>query len=132
MRSSNWGAALSAAFASVVTWLVSIQVAWAQAMPEGHPPNPQQDIYLPMAFVIAGAAAVAIALQYSSQGEQVNREVGSESRRIDMQAVVAESLEALQQLEVERPKMDPTQYNAEREALLGRGASAMAVLEEAG
>ncbi|MBX2802884.1 MAG: tetratricopeptide repeat protein [Myxococcales bacterium] len=106
--------------------LTFVQVAYAQAMPANHPDPPGQDWYIPLAVLVAGLAAAYLMLNQQTEGDE---QIEATSRRIDLQSTVDEMVEALKALEMEKGKMDPAEYQAERESLLARGSHAMAVLD---
>ncbi len=108
--------------------LLWASAAFAQGMPANHPSNPHMDWQVPAAVLMAGLLAGFLLL---SRQKQTDERIEQESRRIDLASTHDEVLEALKQLETEQAKMDPAEYKAEREALLARGARAMAVLDGA-
>lgn len=84
------------------------------------------EIALPILAMVAGIAASLLMMRTWSQSDE---QVEAESRRIDLQSTVDDSIEVLRALEIEQGKMDPAEYTAEREAVLARGAKAMEALE---
>ncbi len=109
---------------TAVAYGIAASAAWAQA--PGHAATEGQDVMVPLAVVIAGLAVAYVMLHRQTSGDEG---VEVESRRIDMRSTVDEAVEALKALELEKPKMDPQEYEAEREALVARGAHAMAALD---
>ncbi|HHO52110.1 MAG TPA: tetratricopeptide repeat protein [Deltaproteobacteria bacterium] len=100
-------------------------VALAQ-MPQDHPETPGMDWQIPAVVMVAGLLVGFLMLNQQTKGDE---EIEAESRRIDLRSTRDEVIEALRQLELEQGKMDPALYASEREALLARGARAMAVLD---
>lgn len=86
------------------------------------------EVLAPLLAVAAGALVTLLVLARQTQSDQ---EVEAQSRRIDLQSTVDDSLEVLRALETEQGKMDPAEYASEREAVLARGAQAMAALDDA-
>ncbi|MEM6928839.1 MAG: tetratricopeptide repeat protein, partial [Myxococcota bacterium] len=61
---------------------------------------------------------------------ETDTSIDEEAREIDLGATRDEVVEALRQLEVEKSKMDPGQYEIERQQLLARGAKALRELDD--
>lgn len=113
--------------ASILASSLWASTALAQ-MPQDHPSTPGMDWQIPAVVLVAGLLVGFLMLNNQTKGDD---EIEAESRRIDLRSTRDEVIEALRQLEIEQGKMDPALYQAEREALLARGARAMAVLDGA-
>ncbi len=84
----------------------------------------------PVAVLIAGAAtAWAMTTFRSGGGAGPSVDVEAERRRNELESTRDEVVEALKLLELEKEKLDPADYAAEREKLLARGARALEALE---
>lgn len=82
---------------------------------------------LPLGILLLGLLAGFLLLQRETEADA---SIDEEAREIDLGATRDEVVEALKQLEVEKPKMDPGQYEVERQQLLARGAKALQELDE--
>jgi tetratricopeptide (TPR) repeat protein len=84
------------------------------------------------AFLVANAGVLAgnlaMAALPASPGDSAA--VTAEGRRQDLLDSHATVVELLRNLEVERPKLDPADYDRQREALVAVGAAALRALEE--
>jgi len=89
-----------------------------------------QDLYTPLGVLIAGIAVAYVYLS-NTAGTDADASIEEEAREIDLGATRDEVVEALRQLEVEKPKMDPGQYEIERQQLLARGSKALRELDGA-
>jgi len=104
----------------LLTWA---DLAWA-ATPHG---SEAQDFTTPAAVLVAG---LVVGYVFLSRATESDASIDEESREIDLGATRDEVLEALRQLEVERPKMSAEDYEHERQQLLARGASALRELDD--
>lgn len=106
--------------AIVLTWA---NEAWA-ATPHA---TSDQDFFTPLAVLVFGLVAGYVVLQRQTESDT---SIDDEAREIDLGATRDEVVEALKQLEVEKAKMDPGQYEIERQQLLARGARALRELDD--
>lgn len=86
--------------------------------------------------VMAPAAAVVVAggvlaLLASSRSRVTDASIDAEAAALDLQSTRDEVMAALRQLELDKHKLDPADYQAERQALLARGANALRALSGA-
>jgi Tfp pilus assembly protein PilF len=85
-------------------------------------------VWGPPAAVLCAGLAVAILTVVRLRSE--DRGVAVEGRTIDLTSTRDAMLETLRQLEIERPKMTPAEYEHERSLLLARGARALEALDQ--
>lgn len=103
-------------------------VVWADAAWAANPHGTEgQDWYVPLGVVIIG---MVVGFVLISRQTEADARIDEEAREIDLGATRDEVVEALRQLEVEKSKMDPGQYETERQQLLARGAKAMRELDD--
>ncbi len=103
--------------------LIWATAAWA-ANPHG---GADQDWLTPLAVLVLG---VVFGYVFLARQVESDASIDEEAREIDLSATRDEVVEALRQLEVEKSKMDPGQYEVERQQLLARGAQALRELED--
>jgi tetratricopeptide (TPR) repeat protein len=84
-------------------------------------------VWGPPAAVLCAAVAFGVLSVVRLRSE--DRSVTTEGRTIDLASTRDAAVQALRQLELERPKMDPADYERERELLIGRGARALEALD---
>ncbi len=84
-------------------------------------------VWGPPAAVLAAAVAFGVSSVVRLRSE--DRSVTTEGRTIDLASTRDATIEALRQLEIERPKMERADYERERELLIGRGARALEALD---
>jgi len=79
----------------------------------------------------AGVVGVGLVLAFAmaSRVRTTDASIAAEAERIDLQSTRDEVMAALKQLELDKDKLDATDYQAERKALLERGANALRALE---
>jgi len=75
------------------------------------------------------AAAVAFAILTVVRLRSEDRSVTTEGRTIDLASTRDSAVEALRQLVLERPKMEPADYEREKDLLISRGARALEALD---
>ena len=85
-------------------------------------------VWGPPAAVLCAGIAVAILTVLRLRSE--DRGVAVEGRTLDLTSTRDTMIEALRQLEVERPKMTAAEYEQERALLLARGARAIEALDQ--
>ncbi len=80
-------------------------------------------------MVLGAGAALGALLLWNRAGDAERAQAEGVMRDLEREHEAA--VEALKMLETERDKMDPAAYEAERKALLARGAAALRALDEA-
>jgi tetratricopeptide (TPR) repeat protein len=85
-------------------------------------------VWGPPAAVLGIGAAAGYIMSQARLGSG-DPAITAESRRLDLEATRDEVVEQLKQLEMDRDKLDPADYEREREALLARGSRALEALE---
>ena len=81
----------------------------------------------PAAAVIGVGAVMTFLAATRSQASDAN--IQRQAERNDLESTRDEVMEALKQLELDKDKLAPADYQAERQALLERGANALRALE---
>jgi tetratricopeptide (TPR) repeat protein len=89
----------------------------------------QPEWYLPIAILVLGSMTGLTLITLRGRGE--TPDVKEDGRRTDLLETKEVVLEALRGLETERHKLEPTEYDKERQALIDRGAGALANLDDA-
>jgi len=90
-----------------------------------------------MDFSVMGPAAVVVvaggvlAVLASSRSQKTDASIDEEAQAIDLQSTRDEAMAALKQLELDRHKLSEADFQAERQALLARGANALRALSGA-
>ena len=82
----------------------------------------------PLVALFLGGGVGALMISRLRGGES-DPAITAESRRIDLESTRDEVLDQLKQLDFERDKLAPEEYEREREALLARGARALEALD---
>ncbi len=81
----------------------------------------------PAFAVLAAGAVIGIVAAIRSQGTDTS--IQAETQRLDLQSTYDEVMTALKQLDLDKDKLDPADYEAERKSLLHRGAAALRSLQ---
>lgn len=90
----------------------------------------QNEWALPLTVMAIAAVGGAVATFMLRRDDRQANAIGASGRHEDLMRRQAEALEALAALETQRGHMAPDDYEAERKALLQKGATAMRKLDE--